>query len=238
MAGTHQLPPQPFACSLKLLKRVGVEGRSEKKGRRRLSQKREKRTMHQKRTRPETMPAHTQTRRAEEEHTDRQMSADNIVLGFWAPLVFFHCSPDSGSGEELSFPQSRLPSSALTGLGLAPAGTSSPFPTLYRKLSPVPDTFLLHSRASDLHWTFLSYQSTGAIIYPSFLSWKCSPPLVKGSQMSPQMLCLMSESLSGKREGLQDNATHKKGSLLLTQVRDPAASNTVVWGQRAPSPSS
>ena len=73
-----------------------------------------------------------------------------------------HCSPDSGSGEELPFPQSQQPSSALAGLSLAPAGTSNPFP-LYRKLSPTPNTFLLHSRASDLHWTFLSCLSTGAI---------------------------------------------------------------------------
>ena len=51
------------------------------------------------------------------------------------------------------------------------------------------------------------------------------------------VLCLMSESLSGKRESLQDNATRKKGSLLLTRVRAPATSNAVVWGQRAPSPS-
>ena len=41
-----------------------------------------------------------------------------------------HCSPDSGSGEELPFPQSRQPSSVLAGLGPAPAGTSSPFPLL------------------------------------------------------------------------------------------------------------
>ena len=34
---------------------------------------------------PETMPAHTQTRRAEDKHTDRQTSADNIALGFQAP---------------------------------------------------------------------------------------------------------------------------------------------------------
>ena len=47
----------------------------------------------------------------------------------------------------------------------------------------------------------------------------------------------MSESPSGKREGLQDNAIRKKGSLLLTRVRAPDASNAVVWGQRAPSPS-
>ena len=101
----------------------------------------------------------------------------------------------------------------------------------------MPDTFLLPSRASDLHWTFLSCLSTSAIIYPSPLSWKSSLPPVKGSWMSPQMLCPMSESLSGKREGLQDNATRKKGSLLLTRVRAPATSNAVVRGQRAPSPS-
>ena len=51
------------------------------------------------------------------------------------------------------------------------------------------------------------------------------------------LLCPMSESPSGKREGLQDNATLKKGSLLLTRVRAPAASNAVVRGQRAPTPS-
>ena len=46
----------------------------------------------------------------------------------------------------------------------------------------------------------------------------------------------MSKSPSGKKEGFQDNATRKKGSLLLTQARAPAASNAVVRGQRAPSP--
>ena len=33
------------------------------------------------------------------------------------------------------------------------------------------------------------------------------------------MFCPMSESLCGKREGFEDNAIHKKGSLLLTRVR-------------------
>ena len=51
------------------------------------------------------------------------------------------------------------------------------------------------------------------------------------------VLCPMSESLSRKREGFQDNATRKKkGSLLLTQVRAPAATNAVVQGQRALNP--
>ena len=43
------------------------------------------------------------------------------------------------------------------------------------------------------------------------------------------MLCPMSKSPSRKREGLQDNAIRKKGSLLLTRVRAPAATNAVVW---------
>ena len=51
------------------------------------------------------------------------------------------------------------------------------------------------------------------------------------------MLCPMSESSSGKREGFQDNATRKKGTLLLTRVRAPATFNAVVRGQRAQSPS-
>ena len=43
------------------------------------------------------------------------------------------------------------------------------------------------------------------------------------------VLCPMSESWSGKREGFQDNATcKKKGSLLLTRVRAPATTNAVV----------
>ena len=84
---------------------------------------------------------------------------------------------------------------------------------------------------------FLSCLSTSAIIYPSPLSFKCSLPPFKGSLTSPQMLCPMSESPSGKREGLQDSATHKKGSLLLTRVRAPAASNAVVQVQKTPSPS-
>ena len=129
-----------------------------------------------------------------------------------------HCSPDSGAGEELSSLQSRLPSSASAGLGLTPAGTPNPSP-LYRKPSSAPDTSLLPSRASDSHWTLLSCPSTGVFIYPSPLSWRCSLPPVKGSWTSPQMFCPMSESPSGKREGFQDSATRKKGSLLLTRAR-------------------
>ena len=95
--------------------------------------------------------------------------------------------------------------------------------SLYRKLSSAPDTFLLPSRALDLHWTFLFCLSTGVFIYPSPLSWKYSLSPVKGSRTSPQMFCPMSESPSGKREGFQDNATHthtkkKTGSLLLTRA--------------------
>ena len=167
------------------------------------------------------MPARTQTRRAEDKHMDRQTSADNTALGFRAPRILsppggrftlpngVHRSPDSGSGEELSFQQSRLPSSAPAGLGLTPAGMPSLFPHL-QKAFFVPDTFLLPSRASDLHWAFLSCLSTGAIIYFSPLSRKHSFLPVTGSRMSPQMLCPMSKSPSGKREGFQDNSQKGK----------------------------
>ena len=50
------------------------------------------------------------------------------------------------------------------------------------------------------------------------------------------MLCRMSETPSGKREGFQDNATRKKGSLLLIRVRAPAASYAVVRGSESPEP--
>ena len=107
---------------------------------------------------------------------------------------------------------------------------------LYRKLSSAPDTSLLPSRASDLHWTFLFCLSTSVFIYSSPLSWECSLSPVKGSRTSPRMFCPMSESPGGKREGFQDNAIYKKGSLLLIRIRAFCrASNTVVRGQRAPS---
>ena len=54
---------------------------------------------------------------------------------------------------------------------------------------------------------------------------------------SSKLFCLMSESPNRKREGFQDNAIHKKGSLLPTRARAPAASNALVQGQRARSPS-
>ena len=75
-----------------------------------------------------------------------------------------HHSPDSGLEEEGSFPQSRLPSSMLAGLALTPAGTGNPFP--HGKLSLTPDTFLLSSRASDLHWTLQTCLSIAAITCP------------------------------------------------------------------------
>ena len=119
------------------------------------------------------MPAVIQMRKGIEKHTDRHTSANNTELGGGTPLVSLssgtrvtlpngvHCSPDSGLGEEVSFPQSQLPSSML---GLTPAGTANLFP--HGKLSLTPDTFLPSSRASDLHWTFQTCLSTGVITCP------------------------------------------------------------------------
>ena len=90
-------------------------------------------------------------------------------------------------------------------------------------------------------------------IFPSCLSLPSPAPLLLMCQIVPHkangwdmdfegqwlevLLCLMSESPGGKREGFQDNAIRKKGSLLLTRVRASAATNAVVQGQRARSPS-
>ena len=147
------MPPQPFACSLKLLKRVGVEGRSEK-GRR-------KRTMHQKRMRPEAMPAHTQTRRAKDKHTDKRQPTTQC-WGFGPPE--FSSTAHQTRDQERNSPSCRA--GCLPARSLASALCQLErliLSSLYRKLSPAPDSFLLHSRASDLHWTFLACLSTGAI---------------------------------------------------------------------------
>ena len=139
-----------------------------------------------------------------------------------------HCSPDSGSGEELPFPQSRQPSSVLAGLSLAPAGTSSPFP-LYRKLSPAPDTFLLPSRASDLHWIFpvlpghwcyyLSFPSVLEVFSFSSQGIPDKPPNVVPDVRIPEQ--------EERRLPRQCNS-QKKGSLLLTRVRAPTV-RPVQW---------
>ena len=83
LAGTHQLPPQLFACSLKLLKRVGVEGRSEKKGRRRVSQKRvEDDTPEENETR-DNAGTHTNTEGRRQTH--RQINVGQHSAGFLGP---------------------------------------------------------------------------------------------------------------------------------------------------------
>ena len=153
----------------------------------------------------------------------------------WCPLftrlgvgrgTFF--PPESAASQRVRWPRPYAGWSPVyrrfsRGLGCLPA---RPLALALRRLAPLyrrfffcPDTSLLPSRASDLHWTLLFCLSTGAFIYPSPLSWECSLSPVKGSWTSPQMFCPMSESLSREREGFQDNAIHKKGSLLLTRVR-------------------
>ena len=135
------------------------------------------------------------------------------MLGFRPPE--FSCLPVAGSPYRMASTVHQTWGNFLSrGVGCLPARPLASalrrLAPLYRKFSSAPDTFLLPSRASDLHWTFLFCLSTGVFIYPFSLSWKCSLSPVKGSRTSPQMFCPMSESLSGKRGGFQDNATRKK----------------------------
>ena len=104
-----------------------------------------------------------------------------------------------------------------------PAESAAPqrgrWPRPYAGWPPFIESFLLRQipscfPAGPWIYTGLSCLSTGVIIYPSPLSCKCSLLPVKGSRTSPQMLSLISESPSGKREVFQDNATRKKGKFI------------------------
>ena len=150
-------------------------------------------------------------------------------------LNVVYCSPDSGSGEELSFPQSRLPSSVLTGLGLVPAGTSNPFP-LYRKLSLVPDTFLLLSRAPDLHWTFLSCLSTGAIsIFPLCpVSVLC--PQSRDPGRAPKYYARCSNPPAGKEKTSVTMQHAKEGKLIADLSQGPCCNQRSGAKSESPEP--
>ena len=82
------------------------------------------------------MPAHTQTWRAEDKHTDRQTSADNTESFLLCQsLSCFTAGPRIYTG--LPVPDTVLLHSRAR---------------IYTGL-PAPDTVLLHSRAPDFHWT-------------------------------------------------------------------------------------
>ena len=128
------------------------------------------------------MPAHTNTE-SRGRHTDRQASADDTALGLRVPWILsppgsrfplpngVHCSPDSGSGEELSFPRNRLPPSVR-------------WPRPYAGWPPFIESFLLRQipscfPAGPRIYTGLSC-SAWAPVFLSIL------PLCPGSVLSPR----------------------------------------------------
>ena len=97
----------------------------------------------------------TQTHR----HTDRQTSADNTALGFGTPE--FSGLPVAGSPYRMASTVHQTWGNFLSRrIGCLPARPLASalrrLAPLHRKLSSAPDTSLLPSRASDLHWTLLS----------------------------------------------------------------------------------
>ena len=125
-------------------------------------------------------------------------SREQVPLTEWRPLF-----TRLGVGRGTFFPaESAAPQ---RGRGPRPYAGWPPFIESFL-LRQIPSCFPAGPRI----YTGLSCLSTGVIIYPSPLSCKCSLLPVKGSWTSPRMLCPMSESPSGKREGFQDNATRKK----------------------------
>ena len=146
-----------------------------------------------------------------------------------------HCSPDSGSGEDLSFPQSRLPSSTLAGLGPAPAGMSNPFP-LYRKLSPVPDTFLLLSRAPDLHWPFLSCLSTGAISILPLCPGSVLFPWSRDPGRTPKCYAHCSNPPAGKEKTSMTMQHAKEGKFTADSSQGPSCNQCSGAKSESPEP--
>ena len=189
------MPPQLFACLLKLLKKVGVEGRSEKKGRRRVSQKREENDTPEDHETRDNAGTHTNTEGRRQTHrltsVGRQHSA-----GFWGPL-----SP-LASWYKIHLTEWHP---LLTRLGIR-RGTLLPAePAAFRRagwnVQSVPP---LQKAFSYARYLPASQQGLGftldfpvlpehrCYIYPSPLYWKCYLSPVKGSLTSPQMLCLLS----------------------------------------------
>ena len=102
--------------------------------------------------------------------------------------------------------------------------------------SPVSESFLLRQLPScfpagpRIHTGLPVLPERRRYICPSPLSWKCSLLPVKGSRTSPQTLCPMCESPSGKRE----RNSHKREVFIADSSQGShRASKAVVRGQRA-----
>ena len=150
-----------------------------------------------------------------------------------------HCSPDLGRERNFLSPRigclpARPPASALRrlaplyrrfsrGLGCLPA---RPLSSALRRLVPPLWEVFFCSRYLPASQQGLGFTLDFPVL-PKHLCFYLSFPSVlgvfsfpgQGIRTSPQMFCPMSESLSGKREGFQDNAIHNKESLFLTRVR-------------------
>ena len=160
------------------------------------------------------------------------MSADNIALGFGAPWILLppgsrfilpngiHCSPDSGSGEELPFLQSQLPSSALAGLLCRlECPIRSPFIESFL-LCQIPPCFPAGPRI----YIGLSCPAWAPVLYlsfPSVLEVFSSPSQGIPDEPRNVMPDVQIPEREERRLPRQCNS-QKKGSLLLTRVRAPA----------------
>ena len=143
--------------------------------------------MHQKRTRPETMPAYTHKHGEPKTNTRTDKRPVRTQHWLFKPPEF-SCLPVPDSpyrmastvhqtrGRERNFPSRRtgcLPARSLaSALRRLECPVRSP---LYRKLSSAPDTFLLPSGASDLHWTLLPERQCLYLSFPSVLGVFSSP---------------------------------------------------------------
>ena len=105
-----------------------------------------------------------------------------------------------------------------------------------KKLSPAPDTFLLHCRAPDLHWTFLDLPEHRCY-YLSFFPFvpKSVLPRSGGPGRAPKYSALV--QVPGRERRLLETMQLAIGEFI-TDSSQGLPPSPRVWGQKAPSPSS
>ena len=107
---------------------------------------------------------------------------------------------------------------------------------LYRKLSPAPDTFLLLSRASDLHWTFLSCLSTGAISILPLCPGSVLFPWSRDPRRAPKCYARCPNPRAGREKASKTMQHTKKGKFIADPSQGSCRNQRSGAGQRALSP--
>ena len=109
----------------------------------------------------------------------------------------------------------------------------SPF---YRKLSSAPDTFLLPSRTSDLHWTFLSCLSTGAISILPLCPGSVLLPQSRDPRQAPKCYAQCPNPRAGREKASKTMQLARKGKLITDSSQGSCHNQHSGAGSESPEP--